>query len=222
MILHGNCHSRPAFVEDIPKVEERRCEGYCIYSKHAEDRELDGEHLIRPDDLNGNPHRELLVLVLGRHVLILLHEILLAVSEYGAVRPELEPYLERASALYVAERGVKLQILLETPGEEELQFHGLPAPVVQDDFLAVELLVDEHVQVVLGLRNVDGNVHALAEDLNGDRLAVVLVVQEEGEGLPHRAQLVGHEGEGELRRVVALDVICTFELYLCQEIVHRI
>jgi hypothetical protein len=52
---------------------------------------------------------------------------------------------------------------------------------VENDFLAVELVVDHHVQVVLFLSHVDGHIDALTDDLDGDGLAVILVFHEERE-----------------------------------------
>jgi hypothetical protein len=78
--------------------------------------------------------------------------------------------------LYVAESRVELNVRLKRFGEEQLQFHGLSTSIVKNYFLSVELIIDHNVEVVLGLGHVDGYIHTVTEDVDRDRIAVVLVV----------------------------------------------
>jgi len=144
----------------------------------------------------------------------LLDEISLTVSEYGPIWLELEPDVECALALNVTQSWVKLQVLLEAAREEQLDFHGLCRPVMQNNLLAIELIVDEHIQIVLLLSHIDGYIYAFTKDLNWDGLAVVLVVEEEHKILRDRAKFIGHKGESYLNRTVPIDVISPFELNL--------
>jgi hypothetical protein len=93
---------------------------------------------------------------------------------------------------------------------------------VKNDLLTIELVVDEHVQIVLLLSHIDGYIYAFTKDLNWDRLAVVLVVKEEHKVLRDRAKFIGHKGESNLNRTVPIDVIGSFELNLGEELLKRI
>ena len=178
--------------------------------------------MVSSSHFNGYAHGVLFVFILRRGFFVLLYQELLATCEYRPVWLELRPDLKDASALDVAERGVELQVGLKALGVEQLDLHGLGGAVEEDDLLAVELLVDEDVQVVLGLVHVNGDVDALALDYDGDGLAVVLVLEEDGELLEDRAELEGHEGEGDLGGGVAFDLCCSLKLHLRQELLIRI
>ena len=55
---------------------------------------------------------------------------------------QLCPNFERAVTLDEAECRIELKLLLEVLGERQLNFHGIGAPIVENDLLSVELLVD--------------------------------------------------------------------------------
>ena len=184
-------------MKDIAKVDDRRGEGDGVNCKDSQDRELHREDLVSTDHFDGYSHGELLILILGR-LLILLSQVLLAVSQDRSVWLELEPYVEGPQALDIPQCRVKLKVLLEALGEEKLDFHGLSATVVQDYLFTVELVIDEHVQVVLGFGHIDGHIDALTEDFDGDGVTIVLVIEEESKRLRDRAEFVGDKGEGDL------------------------
>ena len=165
MVLHDHCHSGAALVEDVTKVHQRRSESDCIHSKHSQERELNWENLVGSNNLDGDSHGEFFVLIFGRDIFILLYQILLAVREYCAVGAELHPNLECAIPLNESECGVELNVWLETLGEEELKLHGLSAAVMKNYLLPIELLVNHDIEVVFLLRDIDGHVHAVSEDL---------------------------------------------------------
>ena len=164
MILHLDRCPGCALVEDGAKVDLRRAESHCVDREAAQDAELDGQNLVCAGDLDWDPHRELFELVLWCLFIVLLDKVFVAGGENRSIRSELEPYLELASALDVAESWVELQVRLEILGEEELDLHRVLGPVVQDDPLPVELLVHEHIQIVFFLLDVDGYIDALTAD----------------------------------------------------------
>ena len=98
--------------------------------------------------------------------------------EDGAVRFKFSPYFELAVALDETKGWVKFEVGFEVAGEEKLDLHGSGASVEENDLLSVELLVHHHIHIVLLFFHVDGNVHTLASQLQGNRLCVVLVVEE--------------------------------------------
>ena len=222
VVLHSHSKARATLVEDIHEINQGRGERDGVDREDGEDVELDGKHLVRTDDLDGDFHSEFFVFVFGRRLIVLLHQVLLAVREDSAVRSELKPDVESAFALDVAEGRIEFQVLLETSREEELQFHGLGASVVKNDLLAVELVIDQHVQVVLFLSDIDGNINAFTEDFNRNGFAVVLVVQKQCELLTDLSKLVRDKGECDFHSRVPIDVIRTLELHLSQELLKRI
>jgi hypothetical protein len=141
MVLHGHCETGTTLVEDIPEIYQRWRKSDSINRKHCEYVELDGQYLVGTDYFNGYFHSELFVFVLGRRLLVLLDQVLLAVREDGAVGAELQPDVEGSLALDVTQSRVELQVLLEAAGEEELQLHGLGTSVMKDDFFTIELFV---------------------------------------------------------------------------------
>ena len=54
---------------------------------------------------------------------------------------------------------------------------------MQNNSLTVELVVHQHVQVVLRVLNVDGHVHAFSTDGDGDWLTEILVFEKQSEVL---------------------------------------
>jgi len=159
-----------------------RCEGNGANREHAKKTELDRQYLIGSRDLHWNSHRKLLILVLGR-LLILLDEEATTSLQNAPIWLQLGPNLKRTIALYETERGVELKVRFEVLGEGQLDFHSIGTSVVQDDFLSVELLVDENVQVVLLLLNIDGHINASSIDGDRNRFRVILVLQEESKAL---------------------------------------
>lgn len=89
---------------------------------------------------------------------------------------------------------------------------------MQDDSLSVELLVYQHVQVVLRLLHVDWNVNALPSDRDWDRVAVILVFEKECEFVIDISKFVRNESEGNFKLGVTFDLGCSLELDLCQEL----
>lgn len=119
-----------------------------------------------------------------------------------------------------AERGVELQIGLEVFGEGQLNLHAVRRAVIQNDFLTVELLVDQDVEVVLFFFNIDRHINAATCNRNRDWLRVVLVLKEEGELLVDLVQLVGHKRKLNLSAGVPFDLSSSFELHLGEEFVQ--
>lgn len=89
---------------------------------------------------------------------------------------------------------------------------------MQDNTLAIELLVNQNVQVIFEMLDVDGDVDALALKLDGDWVAVVLVFKEQCEFLVDAGKLVRYKCETEFQLAVAIDFNCSFELNLRQEL----
>ena len=66
---------------------------------------------------------------------------------------------------------------------------------MQHNLLTVELIIHEHIQIVLFFLDIDWHVYAAAFDPDGDWLRVVLVLEEEGEVLVDLGQLEWLEGK---------------------------
>jgi len=66
---------------------------------------------------------------------------------------------------------------------------------VKNNRLSVELFINQNIKVIFWLSDIYRNINAVTEYFDGDRLAIVLIIQEESECLPHRAQFVGNESE---------------------------
>jgi hypothetical protein len=207
MIFHDHSDAGATLVEDVAEVKHGRREGHSIHREDSEHGELDGEYLICPHYLNGYPHSEFLILILGGDVFILLHQILLAICQNSAVWPELKPDFKCTVALDVPERRVEFKIGLETLREEKLELHWLGATIVKNNLLSVELLINQNIEVIFWLSNKYRDINAVTEYFDGDRLAIVLIIQEKSECLPHRAQFVGNESESNSSRVIAFNII---------------
>lgn len=67
------------------------------------------------------------------------------------------------------------------------------------------------------LSNIDGHIHALTHDFDGDWLAVVLVLHKESELLADVTQLEGHKSEVNANLGVGADFIGALELHLSKE-----
>ena len=168
-----------------------------------------------------NPHRELLVLVLWS-LFVLLHQESTTCLQYRPVWLHLSPYFESTVSLDKAECRIELKVRFEVLGERQLDLHCVGTPIVKDDFLAVELLVDQHVQVVLLFLHVDGHIHAGSIDCDRDRLRVVLVLEEKGEVLTHCCQLHWNKSELDLRAGVTADLSSALEADLGEEFIKDV
>ena len=71
-----------------------------------------------------------------------------------------------------------------------MNLHGVLGPVVQDDSLSIELLIDKDVKVILILLNIDWHIYALSSHGKWDWLGVVLVLEKDGELLEATSQLI--------------------------------
>ena len=100
-----------------------------------------------------------------------------------------------ACTLDVPKSWVELEVWLEVLWEEELDLHRVLGPVVQDDSLSIELLVDKDIQIVFLFLNVDGYIDALSTDGDWDWLRVVLVFEEQGEVLLDLGQFIWDEDQ---------------------------
>jgi len=113
-----------------------------------------------------------------------------------------------------SERRVELKIRLKVSWEEKLDLHRIGTSIVQNDFLSVELIVHEHIQVVLFLLNIDGHIDACPLHNNRNRLSVILILEEESELLRDLCQLVWHERELDLGAGVPFNRSGPFERHL--------
>ena len=86
VVLHSHSKARATLMEDIPEIYQGRGECDGVDREDGEDVELDGKHLVRSDYLDGDFHSEFFVFVFGRRLIVLLHQVLLAVREDSAVR----------------------------------------------------------------------------------------------------------------------------------------
>lgn len=116
-------------MKDIAEVDNGRREGDSTHREHCLDVKFHGQHLIGTSNLDRYLHSKLLILILW-WLLILLHQVPLAVGEDRPVGSELEPNVKIPKALYVPQGGIKLQVLFEGLWEEKLYLHRLNAAVV--------------------------------------------------------------------------------------------
>lgn len=174
--------------------------------------------MVCAGNLDWDAHSELLIRVLGR-LFVLLDKVAAAGAQNRPVWLELGPDFELAMTLNEAERRVELQIGLEVFGEGQLNLHAVRRAIIQDNFLTVELFVDQDVEVVFFLFNVDRYINTAPCNRDWDRLRVVLVLKEEGELLVDLVQLVGHKRELNLSAGVSFDLCSSFELHLGKEFV---
>ena len=93
---------------------------------------------------------------------------------------------------------------------------------MQDDLLAVELLIDKHIQIVLFLLNVDGDIDACAIDRDMDRLGVVLVLEEQSELLGDFSELHRDKSELDFSAAVTVDFSRAFEADLGKELIKNV
>ena len=66
---------------------------------------------------------------------------------------------------------------------------------MQYNLLSVELLVHQHVEVVLFFFNVDRHIHAPSSNRDRDGLSIILVLKEESKLLVYFSQFIGHKSE---------------------------
>ena len=85
---------------------------------------------------------------------------------------------------------------------------------------SVSLLIAHNAHVVLQLLDVDGDIHTGARQLDGNGLAVILVLEIEYERLPELEELVGLKGEVDQNGLVALDLGGSLEGDHGHEFIH--
>ena len=66
---------------------------------------------------------------------------------------------------------------------------------MENDLIAIELIIDYNVEVILFLSHINGHVDAFSRKRYGNRIAVVLVLHEECEVLLDSSKFVGDKGE---------------------------
>ena len=93
---------------------------------------------------------------------------------------------------------------------------------MQDDLFSVELLINEHIQVVLLLLDVNGHINARTSYCNRDWLRVVLILEEKCESLRHYGQLHRYESELDLGATVTVNFCRAFETDLGEELVEDV
>jgi len=121
-----------------------------------------------------------------------------------------------------AQRRVELQVRLEVLRERELDLHRVRAPIVQDDLLSIELLVDKDVQVVLLFLNVDGDVNAGSLHRDWYWLCVVLVLEEQSKLAEDFCQLHWDEGELDFGAAVTVNFRRSLEAHLGEELFKNV
>lgn len=101
-------------MEQRAKVRYLRLESHCIHRKHTSNIKLDREDLVSACYLDGNEHGVFIVWVQRRAFVVrLVHEVLRAVGQDGAVGFKFEPDFKGTISLDIAKSGVELQIGLE-------------------------------------------------------------------------------------------------------------
>ena len=121
-------------------------------------------------------------------------------------------------ALDVTESWIELKILFEVLGEEKLYLHRVLRPVVKDDLLSVKLLIDKHIQIILILLNINGNVDTVTSHRYGDWLCIILVLKKQSEILFNSSKLIWNKGHLYLGLRVSFDLSGSLELDLREEL----
>jgi len=121
-------------------------------------------------------------------------------------------------ALDVTESWIELKILFEVLGEEKLYLHRVLRPVVKDDLLSVKLLIDKHIQIILILLNINGNVDAVTSHRYRDWLCIILVLKKQSEILFNSSKLIWNKGHLYLGLRVSFDLSGSLELDLREEL----
>lgn len=193
MIFHLNSSSRSTLVENISEINDRWVESDGVDREAAKDVELNWEHLVCSSDSDRDSHCEVFKLVLWRAFVIVADKISVACVQNRPIWPEFKPDFKLTQPLNVSQSRIELKVWLEILGEEELNLHRVLRPVMQDNSLSIELLVDENIEVVLFLLNKDGNIYALTSHGKWNWLCIVLIFKKDCELLEATSKLIWHE-----------------------------
>jgi len=174
VVLYYEFTLRSCLAKGVSKVNHRGREGDCIDSEHAQQTELDWQHLIRSCDFDRNSHCKLLVGVTS-WLFVLFDQVSGTCIQNRTIRLYLSPNFELAVSLNEAQCWIELQVCLKILRESQLNFHGVRGAVEQDDFFAVELLINQNIKVVLLLFYINRHIDTAAFncDLNWPRIILV-------------------------------------------------
>ena len=218
MIFHFNHHFCCALIKNVSKVDLWWIKSNSVNRKAAQDMEFNWQYLVSTCHFDRNFHSEIFKFIFWCLFAVLLHQVSRASLQNRSIGPELQPNFKLTISLNVSQSRVELKIWLEILGEEKLDLHGVCRSVKQDNFLSVELFIDQDVQVILFFFNINRGVNALTLDGDGNRFGIVLVFEKQGKILVCSGQFVRDESHLNFCITVTFNLSCSFEGNLSQEL----